>query len=824
MVLFNLKTKRKVIMKRNLLFTAATLLAASAMSASLDINIDCAQPTVKLSPHLYGLFFEDINYAADGGLYAELVQNRSFEYYSTRGNDALGRSMHPLFAWEAVERDGASVDLKVEDDNPLNDRNTNYLKVDIEKSGTAGVLNTGFDGFPVDAGKKYDISLYARKASWFNSSELKMTLETADGTVCGETELSGVGKDWKKLEGVITANQTADAARLLVTTSGKGVLYLDMVSLFPQDTFMGRKNGMRKDLGQALKDLNPKFLRFPGGCIAHGDGIDNVYRWKDTVGDVAFRKPNWNRWGYHQTYGLGYYEYFLLCEDIGATPLPVIPVGVSCGFTRPQECVPMGELGPWIDDALDLIEFCNGPVTSTWGGLRAKMGHPAPFNLQFVALGNEPHDNALFRDRFPLFAEAIRKAHPEIKIVGTSGLGPEIPVYDLMTKEKVYSSDEHYYMSPDWFLNNTHRFDNFDRSKPLIFVGEYAAHDAGRINTMYSALSEAAFLTGVERNGDMVDMTCYAPLFGHRLHSQWSPDMIYFDNRNLVKTANYYVQQLFACNKGDVYLANEMKVTDNGPKPTIAGSVGIGSWHTTIEIDDVAVNGTSIDPSTWQVNSGNFEEQNGNYRQLDVNAEPAISLGSRVFDNDTVTYTLRARKNGGNEGFLIIFGRQDDGSSYWWNIGGWGNSKHAIQFGNGNAKSIVTEAKGSIETGKWYDIKVVLSPGNIKCYLDGQLIHDYAISQPMPNISTTLDKDAGEVIVKLVNPTPKPLDSHIHLNGVEQVEPEAKLMLLAGDRQAHNTFENPDEVKTETSTIQVGKSFDYTMPPMSVQFIRIKAK
>lgn len=805
-------------MNKKQICIAASLATISAFGATLGINIDCSRPTADLSPHLYGLFFEDINYAADGGLYAELVQNRSFEYYQIK--DA---KMPPLFAWEKIERGTGSCTLSIEDRKPLNDRNTNYLTINIRKPGQVGISNSGFDGIPLDKDANYDLSLYARSSNWNGSSTLTVALELADGTVCGKTEFSGISNDWKKLEGVISANKTTDNARLVITTEGSGTLDLDMVSLFPQDTFMGRKNGMRKDLAQALKDLNPKFLRFPGGCIAHGDGLDNVYHWKDTVGDIAERKPNWNRWGYHQTYGLGYYEYFQLCEDLGATALPVVPLGVSCGFNPPQECVPMGELGPWIQDALDLIEFANGSVSTKWGSLRAQMGHPEPFNLEFICLGNEPHDNALFRDRFPPFVEAIREQYPEIKIIGTSGLGPEIPIYDLMTEQNVYSSDEHYYMSPDWFINNSDRFDNFDREKPLIFVGEYAAHDVDRVNTLYSALSEAAFLTGVERNGDIVDMTCYAPLFGHRHHTQWKPDLIYFDHRNVIKTANYYVQQLFARNKGDVSLASEVKLIKEELPRTPSGRVGIGTWHTTIEIDSAAVNGKKVNPAKWTALSGSFELKEGRYAQTDVETEPAISLSSKTFDDDTITYTLRARKTGGREGFLIVFGRGEDKSNFWWNIAGWGNTQHALQYGTENNVSIVTQTPGRIENNRWYDIKVVLGNGKVKCYLDNQLIHDYDLPRPRPAITAALAKASGEIIVKLVNPTPEVFDSVVQLQGTKNVHAEAKRILLTGDRNAHNSFGNPDAVKPIVDTTSVGRSFKCTLPAMSVQFIRIKA-
>lgn len=346
-----------------------------------------------------------------------------------------------------------------------------------------------------------------------------------------------------------------------------------------------------------------------------------------------------------------------------------------------------------------------------------------------------------------------------------------------------------------------------------------------RVNTLYSALSEAAYLTGIERNADIVNMTCYAPLFGHRHHSQWTPDMIYFDHRTVVKSANYYVQQLFACNKGDVYLANNQKETKIPNQPTLSGAIGVGSWRTAIEVEEVNVNGKKVDLSEWKSDRGSFETDKNSLTQRDPEAEAAMSFSSQVFDGETVTYTLRARKTGGNEGFLIQFGTKEGQADFWWNLGGWGNSRHALQMGIGRDRSEVTpHAPGRIETGKWYDIKVVMSPGNIKCYLNNKLIHDYEIEKPTISIAASLDKSAREIIVKLVNPREESANAVIRLNGVNKIEPQATLMLIAGDRTAENSFENPELIKTKTSTIQVGKQFDYTMPPMSVQFIRIKAE
>jgi alpha-L-arabinofuranosidase len=797
--------------------SALALFTGLAAHAAVDIAVDCAKPAAPLSPHFYGLFFEDINWGADGGLYAELVQNRSFEYYRIRGQDA----MNPLTAWEKIERGGAKCELAVESAQPLNANNTKYLAITIANGGSAaGVSNSGFDGIHIDSGASYDVSLYARTSGWSGDAAVTATLELPDGTACGSVTFDGVGSAWKKFSGVLTATRTGDDARLVVTTKGRGTLALDMVSLFPQDTWMGRKNGLRKDLVQALKDLEPKFLRFPGGCITHGEGLDNAYRWKDTVGDVAERKPNWNTWGYHQTYGLGYFEYFQLCEDLGMAPLPVMTVGVSCGFRRPFQNVPMEHLQSHIDDALDLIEFANGPVDSKWGSVRAKMGHPKPFGLEFICLGNEEHDTPAVRERIPLFVEAIRKAHPEIKIIGTSGLGPQIPLYDLMEKLKVYSSDEHYYEKPEWFIEHQNRFDAFPRGGPKVFIGEYASQSS----RLFSALAEAAYLTGAERNGDLVDMTCYAPLFGRFGHTQWNPNLIYFDKRHVVRTTNYYVQQLFSTNKGDVNLAHTVAEAANAKPPTIAGEVGIGSWLSAIEFDDVRVNGKPVDLGKWKTEGGRFTVERGRGVQADAAAQPAMMTSADSYDGDTVTYTLRARKTGGTEGFLVRFGAKNGQGGWWWNVGGWNNARHGIERFDGAAKATVAEAPGSISDDAWHDLKVRLGPGRIQCYLDGKLVHDYAIKPPPLSVATALDKSAGEVIVKLVNPTNAPVDTRIALKNAAAVAPKARLITLSGAAGAVNTLEQPGTVKPVTSEIAASAAFRHTVPAMAVQFLRVPVR
>jgi len=542
---------------KSILFCITYIFAFSLKAQKLTVNVN--EPTVELSPYLYGLFFEDINYGADGGLYAELVQNRSFEYFPVRGTiNSKGHLLEPMYAWEKTTVGNPKGNVYVTRSIPLNTNNQNNLEIDIlSNDGFLGAANVGYDGILLKKGEKYNLSFFMlhqkHRAEKYTKHMVKVILENEAGKVIDSIEYqsSSLIEDWTKFEHVFTPTESTSKGRLVVLAHGKSIVKFDVVSLMPQNTYNNRKNGLRSDLVTALKELNPKFLRFPGGCILHGWGLDNIVNWKHTLGPIEERKPNWNRWGYHQTYGLGYFEYFQLCEDLGMTPLPVVPVGVSCSFWK-FECVPMDHLHETIQDALDLVEFANGSVSTKWGKVRADMGHPEPFNLKYISLGNEEGDTKEIRERMPLFVKAFKEKYPGIRLIGTSGLTPDIPLYQSMADLKVWSSDEHYYMSPEWFITNQDRFDKWDRSKPKVFLGEYASQG----NTLYNAVSEAIYLTGVERNGDLVEMTCYAPLFARIGNTQWKTDLIYFDNETVVKTANYYVQQMFGQNKGDVYLKN----------------------------------------------------------------------------------------------------------------------------------------------------------------------------------------------------------------------------------------------------------------------------
>ena len=528
-----------------------------------------AQPeeTKEISDLLMGIFFEDINYSADGGLYAELIQNRDFEYDpSDREGDKNWNSTH---SWK-LEGENATFTISTSD--PIHPNNPYYAVLKTNQPGAA-LTNTGFDGIALKAGEKYDFSLFARIPEGSKSGKLLVRLVDADGTVQGETTVTVSSRSWKTYKAVLTAKASADT-HLELRPQSAGEIELDMISLFPQNTFKGRKNGLRPDLAQTLADMHPRFVRFPGGCVAHGDGLKNIYQWKNTIGPLEARKPARNLWGYHQSMGLGYYEYFQFCEDIGAEPLPVLAAGVPCqnsachGDLRggQQGGIPMSEMGAYIQDILDLIEWANGDARKTkWGKIRAESGHPKPFNLKYIGIGNEDLITDVFEERFTMIYLAIKEKYPEIIVVGTVGPFNEgtdyVEGWKLANKLGVPMVDEHYYQSPGWFLHNQDFYDKYDRSKKTkVYLGEYATHIPGRRANMETALTEALYLTALERNGDVVHMSSYAPLLAKDGRTQWNPDLIYFNNREVRPTTGYYVQKLYGQNAGDHYIPSQINL------------------------------------------------------------------------------------------------------------------------------------------------------------------------------------------------------------------------------------------------------------------------
>ena len=559
----------------------AASLSAGAQTHVLDVNTKKLGAPVQ--PTMYGIFFEDINYAADGGLYAELVKNRSFEFPNA------------FTGWDI------SGDVTLKNDGPF-ERNPHYVRLAPANHSDRHTMieNHGFFGMGVKGGADYRFSVWARvpdggKAKlWIDLVE-NATMD--DDQKLGNAGIEVSGKEWKKYTAIIKPKRTCAKAHLRVWGDSKATTDLEHVSLFPVDTWKGRENGMRKDLAQALNDMRPGVFRFPGGCIVEGVDLATRYQWKNTVGPVENRPLNENRWhytftnryfpDYFQSYGLGFFEFFQLCEDFGSEALPVISCGLSCQFqnpdpTKPGVHVAIDDLEPYIQDALDLIEFANGPVDSKWGKVRAEMGHPAPFNLKFLGVGNEQWDydeahgnyGPVFTARLKKFSDAIRKKYPNIKLIGTTGPNSEGWDFDLlqprMKELKVDLYDEHYYRNEEWFLTHGLRYDSYDRKGPKVFAGEYACHGSKKHkwNHYYTSLLEAAHMTGIERNADIVHMATYAPLFAHVEGWQWRPDAIWYDNLRSFKSVSYYVQQLYAMNKGSHVLSLTMD------KKPVAGQPG----------------------------------------------------------------------------------------------------------------------------------------------------------------------------------------------------------------------------------------------------------
>ena len=595
-----------------LLLAAAITHAANAGAATIDIHAD--RSGAKINPAMWGVFFEDINFGADGGLYAEMVKNRGFEF-----PDAL-------MGWSKLSPSKAHGQISIHDENPFNAKNSHYLRIESFGGDLFGVANEGFRGMGVKAGEAYNFSAQIRNVS--GAPKLRVELYSGDGSLLDSVRLEKFSRDWQKISAVLHPKDTDAKAKLYVLVDGKGAVDLDFVSLFPENTWQHRPGGLRADMVQALADLHPGFLRFPGGCIVEGTYLSGRYQWKKTLGPVEERELLINRWNYefihrptpdyYQSFGLGFMEFFQMCEDIGAQPLPILSCGIACQFNSGELC-PLNQLEPYIQDALDLVEFANGNTNTTWGAKRAALGHPAPFHLTMMGVGNENWD-AQYIERYAKFHAAIKAKYPDIKLISSAGPFPNDEHFKFAWPKlrELHTDivDEHCYDKPAWFLNNTHRYDNYDRNGPKVFFGEYAAQSDKVVsvknrNTLECAIAEAAYMTGLERNGEVVRMASYAPLFANTEAWQWAPNLIWVDSLNVMPTPNYFVQQMFAKNYGDETvpleisgLEKENQIFASAVKDHASGEIilkivnpGATAIETKINLDGIAV----IEPTATTV-------------------------------------------------------------------------------------------------------------------------------------------------------------------------------------------------------------------------------
>ena len=776
--------------------------SASGAGQAATLTVQVNKPGHKIAPTLWGVFFEDINLSTDGGIYPELVRNRSFEDDEKTAG-----------CWSLATNGIAKADITIDDSMPLNPFNRHSLRwhVSDASGGQVSLINEGYYGMAMARDAGYRFSIAARATNGF-SGPLSVTIEGKAGQVLAQGRIEGIGGGWKTFTLDLKANATDPQARLVIGTAGKGTVWLDMVSLMPKKTW--KDHGLRPDLCEMLAAMKPSFVRFPGGCWVEGDNMSKMYHWKNTIGDIAQRTPLWNIWGYNATHGLGFHEYLQLSEDLGAEPLFCINVGMSH-----KEVVPMDQMGQWVQDALDAIEYANGPTNTVWGGLRAKNGHPAPFNMKYMEIGNE-NGGPAYHERWPLFVNAIKAKYPQMRLIANVWGG-----YPSNSPPAII--DEHYYNTPEFFMAQASHYDKYDRKGPKVFVGEYAVTRDCGLGNLRGAVGEAAFMTGMERNSDVVIMASYAPLFCNANHKRWPINLINFDSNRAFGLPSYYVQKMFSEHRGDVTVPLDVK-SPAMDQPARAGNIGVGTWATQAEFKDIKVTGKdgrvlfesdfSKNLRGWKTSGGKWQVADGALRQTSGNTDVRAVTGDKNWRD--YTFSLKARKLSGAEGFLIPFQVQRDKEKSWWNLGGWGNKEHGLEVPGIHADRV----PGRIETGRWYDIKIECLGAHVRCYLDGKLIHDVS-REPLQSLyaSASRVKKSGELILKVVNGNSQPLATDINLKGLSKVKTATAIVLTSTSELDENTLDEPTKVVPKTQTLNVtGPSFRQTFPGNSVTVLRLK--
>lgn len=859
------------------------------ISADYTLDIDASEKSKAISDLLFGIFFEDINFAADGGLYAEKIVNRSFEYTEIAENDRL-------YGWNKVGN--AEIEVKINDkENSLNANNTNYIIV--KSSSPAGVENRGFlDGMSIAKDEKYNLSLYAK-------GEGRITVNLCvNGTIISSGKIENITDEWKKYELRLSSDVDAfSGVTLQVLVEGEASL--DMISLFPENTFKNRENGMRNDLGKMLEELKPRFLRFPGGCVIEGYDEETAFSWKDSIGvdengepllfdgkygDVAARKQGINLWTNiaatddplpcFMSYGLGFYEYFQLAEDIGALPVPVLNCGLYCQM-RGKGGIDMDSdlFKQYVQDMHDLVEFCRGDENTKWGKVRVSLGHKEPFELKYICIGNE-NEGEIYFERYTAFLESFNKAKAEnpelykdLELIYSSGAfdatggANYLPSYeyakewleknpDKTIDDFAGATDQHYYKEPEWFLKNTDYYDeeNYKRSSDemtdtiygggiKVFLGEYAA----RSNTLRAALAEAAYMTGLERNGDIVRMAAYAPLFGNLTATHWSPDLIWFNNHQVTGSINYYMQKIFSLNQG-THLYNSTLDGALIEQKNLSGRVGVGTWYTSAEFDNVKIvnnetgeilgeDNFSVPDFWWNwedVNDSDFRIRKGKLVHPTTDMKYSDTGNAAYFGKDewtNYTYTVEATKLDGEEGFIIPFVVQDRSNNFFWNLGGWGNTVSCLQQIENGIKTgqiIETVKPFTAEIGKTYELKVVVNGRNVKCYVDDELYVDYTTgsdseAEAYQVVSTD---ETGDIIIKLVNVTDTDKTFAVDITGAETIKSTAKIYQVKGDSLGNDNILGAEEdcIMEEFSSDEFSDKFNFTAPQYSVTVIRLHTK
>jgi alpha-L-arabinofuranosidase len=798
------------------LFSAAWARAQTAATVTIQAN----QPGAVVSSNLFGIFFEEINYGGEGGVYAEMVRNRSFK-----------NSASPDY-WTLVTNGIATGTMLVDFSQPLNTNKPCSLNLTrLSGPGGIGAANSGFWGLSLQTGATYNFNFYALGSNSFAGPVIVQLQNASGSTVYAQVAFSGLNGNWQKFSASLVSSGTDSNARIVLSITNSGTVWLDEVSLFPQATFFGRTNGLRADLANMLAALHPSFLRYPGGNFIESDTVTNAVRWKNTVGDTALRPGHLNdAWGYWSTDGFGLEEYLQFCEDMGMEPLYGINCGLMLGYNgSTNNTVPINQMGPWVQDALDLIQYCNGDTNTVWGAQRAANGHPAPFNLKYLEIGNE-NGGSYYDARYTLFYDAMKSNYPNVKLISPVWGSPSSP-----TSRPVEIQDEHYYSSPATFIGYATKYDSYSRSGPKVFVGEYAVTSGyGTYGNLSAALGEAAFMTGIERNSDIVQLASYAPLFANLNGIQWHPDLVYYDSsRGMFGTPSYYVQQMFGQNRGDAVLPTTIVITNSSASSTLHGAMGLGSWNTSVQYTNLVVtsNGVTLYQSDfvnqgtngWRVFSGTWSTNAGMYQQTALITDCYSTSGNTNWANYTIT--LQARKVSGSEGFLILFNFLDDNNWAWWNVGGWGNTLDGVeQMVGGSKTTLATVAQTALATNTWYNLRIVLTNATMLCYLNNTLVQTVAYPSGLL-ASSTYSRTGNQVIIKAVNPYNTPLATTFNVTGVNAIAPNATVIqLTSGSAADENSLASPTYVSPVTNLIaSAGTNFTLTLPANSLSILRLNA-
>ena len=776
-----------------------------------------------VSPTLYGLFFEEISHAGDGGLYAELIRNRSFEdtivpqrcqvkgcrlHSPTGWESPFEHEPGSIPSWHLIKDDGCDAGMSLAHQDPLSEAHPVCLRVESKASGGGriAVVNEGFWGIPVKRGVRYPLSFYARKDASFPGT-LEITLESRKGQIYASGQAAIADGRWRKHELTLTSEAEDAEAVLVIATRQHGVFELELVSLFPEETWLKRRNGMRPDLVHRLQGLKPSFLRFPGGCFVEGFSIETASRWKKTIGDLTERSSHWTLWHYMTTNGLGYHEYLQFAEDFCLEMMFVVNCGLTCQG-RPGEAVPMEQLDEWVQDMLDAVEYANGPVTSRWGALRAAHGHPRPFGLKYIEIGNE-NFGPDYNVRYNVFYRALKARYPEIVTIWnvhwevgteTNGLPVEI-------------ADEHFYPDAEFFRMYHDMYDSYDRSGPKIYVGEYGQIKDNFGATLGGALSEAAFMTGMERNQDVVIMSSYAPLLANVRHTVWNPDLIYFNGTTSHVTPSYHVQKMFGENRGDVVL--EADVQSDGYMPRIAGGLSL-SEPELARVKDLVVrasDGTLLYRGNQQADAG----LGGNERVHGV---------VRIGESSWRSYTAAMKVKPGDTGIKL---RLLDNHLLWekqnyfqWEIIADGRSSLVHINGFSRAKPVRSQ-KVAFSRDEWIEARIEVSEAGVRCYWSGELVHEHRF-RPVPYLTsvTSLDRQRNELIVKLVNASRHEMDAAIEVSGAN-VMPQGEQIVLTSEKPTdNNSMDEPERVSPVAESFRVpGSSFRYELPPNCLVVLRL---